>query len=77
MALRLLNLIWAKFATASFNYFAQGDLESAILFNKMWLYAEPGSQWGHWSIAKVYAKKGEYQYAIDHIMAAVEKSKSF
>lgn len=67
MALRLLNLVWAKFATASFNFTSQGEYDAALLFNKMWLYVEPGSQWAHWSIAKVYAQKGELQQAVEHI----------
>ena len=54
MSLRLLNLIWAKFAEASFNFQQQGDTKTAITFNEIWLYADPSSVWGSFNMAKLY-----------------------
>lgn len=67
MGQRLLNLVWAHFAEASFSYAVQGDLELACELNKLWLYAEPHSAWGHWSIAKLYGEMAEVDPMLDHL----------
>ncbi|MEM1405373.1 MAG: hypothetical protein AAGG59_01260 [Bacteroidota bacterium] len=54
MSLRLLNLIWAKFAEASFKFQQQGDTKTAITFNEIWLYADPSSVWGSFNMAKLH-----------------------
>ncbi len=64
MALRLLNLIWARSAESSFNFMANNDYETALVLNKIWLYTEPNT-WGKWNMAKILAlmnDAGFYEY---------------
>ena len=54
MARRLLNAIWARCAESSFNYINNKDYETALVLNKVWLYAEPNN-WARWNMAKILA----------------------
>ncbi|MEQ9404417.1 MAG: hypothetical protein RIM99_12565 [Cyclobacteriaceae bacterium] len=69
-AYRLLNLIWAKFATSSFDYTARQDYEMAITLNEIWLYADPESVWALWSMAKLQAKTENADAAINYLNKA-------
>ena len=72
MALRILNMIWARCAETSFAYADRQDYELAIILNEIWLYVEPKSTWGHWSLAKLFAQTGNAEGAVRHLKA-VEK----
>ena len=69
MALRVLNMIWARCAEASFSYASRQDYELAIILNEIWLYVEPQSTWGHWSMAKLYAQTGNVEGVVKHLEA--------
>ena len=73
MAYRLLNMIWARCAETSFSYAAQGDFEIALILNDIWLYVEPKSIWGHWSMAQLYAQTGNVENAISHLRIIKEQ----
>lgn len=77
MALRLINLIWAKFATSSFRFSEKGDIETAITFNTIWLRAEPESKWAHWSMAKLMVRIGDVNKVIEHIRAVAANNEKF
>ncbi|WP_370089672.1 hypothetical protein [Ekhidna sp.] len=69
-ALRSLNLIWAKFAEASFSYENFKDFDMAILLTEIWLHADPENIWGLWSMAKLHAKTGNTDKSIDYLWMA-------
>ncbi|UII34327.1 hypothetical protein LVD17_10955 [Fulvivirga ulvae] len=69
MALRILNMIWARSAETSFTYAARQDYELAIILNEIWLYVEPESTWGHWSLAKLFAQTGDIERVVKHLEA--------
>ena len=77
MAERLLNLIWANFATSCFNFTEQNDLESAIAFNKIWLYTVPQNDWGNWNIAKLYARVGDVHMALEYLTNVISTKEQF
>ncbi|TRX50939.1 hypothetical protein FNH22_25135 [Fulvivirga sp. M361] len=77
MALRLINFIWAKFATSSFSFSQKGALGTAVTFTDIWLRAEPESKWAHWSMAKLMARKGDVEKSIAHIKVVASDNKNF
>ncbi|MEQ8906142.1 hypothetical protein [Ekhidna sp.] len=74
---RLLNLIWAKFATESFTYEAAKDYEMAILLSEIWIHADPENVWGLWSMAKLQAQVGDTDFAMDYLEKAYEAGMKF
>lgn len=74
---RLLNLIWAKFATTSFNYENSGDYEMAIALNEIWLHAEPKSVWALWNMSKLQAMAGEVDKSLDYLYVAFDAGMKF
>ncbi|MBL6449827.1 hypothetical protein JMN32_26180 [Fulvivirga sp. 29W222] len=72
MALRVLNMIWARCAETSFTYASRQDYEMAMILNEIWLYVEPESVWGHWSMARLFAQTGDVDGTIEHLKAVKE-----
>jgi hypothetical protein len=61
MALRVLNLIWARSAESSFNYIDLKEFKTALVLNKIWLYTEPNT-WGKWNMAKILAYMNDQSF---------------
>lgn len=77
MAHRLLNSIWARCAESSFNYINNKDYETALVLNKVWLYAEPNN-WGRWNMAKILAymnDKSFFDYLQDIVSGPTQLTK--
>jgi len=72
MALRLLNVIWARCAESSFNYMSMNDYEMAQVLTKIWLYTQP-NLWGKWNMAKVLAFQGDTLF-FSYLQEVVENS---
>ncbi|MTI22471.1 hypothetical protein E1176_15670 [Fulvivirga sp. RKSG066] len=74
MALRLLNMIWARCAESSFSYMNSKDYETAFLLNQIWLYTEP-NLWGKWNMAQILAYMDDTEF-FTYLQEVVEKSQS-
>lgn len=77
MALRLINMVWARCAETSFRYEENEDYEMAIILNKIWLYAEPQNTWGHWNMARLYALANEPALALSHLETLISLRPEF
>jgi tetratricopeptide (TPR) repeat protein len=69
---RILNLIWAKFATSSFSYEKSQDYQTAIRLNDVCLYAQPKSIWALWNMAKIQSLAGNVEQSLDYLYKAKE-----
>ncbi len=72
LAARMLNLIWARCAESSFSYVGRGDYEMALKLNQLWLYCQPESLWGLWSLAKIHALAGRNKASVAVLKKAVK-----
>ncbi len=72
LASRMLNLIWARCAESSFSYLNRGDMDMAYQLTKLWLYCEPESVWGLWSMAKIHALTGKKKESVNVLKKAVK-----
>ncbi|HNP17442.1 MAG TPA: hypothetical protein PKL31_03320 [Fulvivirga sp.] len=75
MALRLLNLIWARSAESSFNFMANNDYETALVLNKIWLYTEPNT-WGKWNMAIILASMNNPEF-YKYLQEVIDESQQF
>lgn len=69
---RMLNLIWAKFATSAFSYEKSKDYQTAIRLNEVWLYALPKNVWALWNMGKIQSLAGNVEQSLDYLYKAKE-----